>query len=113
VQVSLDDGAGVPLTLGRATRTPSAAMVRALRRRDRTCRFPGCGRRRYSDAHHVTWWSRGGRTDLANLVLLCGFHHRLVHEEGWRLRLLDNAAVQWFRPGGQRYRVGPAPPEVD
>ena len=109
VQVSLDDGAGVPLTLGRATRTPSAALVRALRRRDRSCRFPGCDRRRYADAHHVTWWSRGGRTDLANLVLLCGFHHRLVHEEGWRLRLLDDAAVEWFRPGGQRYRAGPAP----
>lgn len=111
VQVSLDDAAGVPLTLGRAARTPSAAMVRALRRRDRTCRFPGCDRRRYTDAHHVVWWSRGGRTDLANLVLLCGFHHRLVHEEAWRVRLLDDARVEWFRPGGQRYRAGPAPPE--
>jgi Domain of unknown function (DUF222)/HNH endonuclease len=112
VQVSLDDAAGVPLTLGRATRTPSAAMVRALRRRDRTCRFPGCGRRRYTDAHHVIWWSRGGRTDLANLVLLCGFHHRLVHEGGWRLRLLGGAEVEWFLPGGQRYRAGPAPPGI-
>ena len=110
VQVSLDDAAGVPLTLGRTSRSPSAPMMRALRRRDRTCRFPGYDRRRYTDAHHVTWWSRGGRTDLANLVLLCGFHHRLVHEGGWRLRVLGDARVEWFRPGGHRYRAGPAPP---
>lgn len=110
VQVSLDDAAGVPLKLGRAARTPSAGMARALRRRDRTCRFPGCGRRRYTDAHHVTWWSRGGGTDLANLVLLCGFHHRLVHEGGWRLRLFGDGQVEWFRPGGQCYRAGPSPP---
>jgi hypothetical protein len=112
MQVSIDDTAGVPLTLGRVTRTPSAAMVRALRRRDRTCRFPGCDRRRYTDAHHIVWWSRGGRTDLSNLVLLCAFHHRLVHEEGWRLRLLDDVRVEWLRPGGQRYRAGPAPPGI-
>ena len=113
VQVSLDDVGGVPLTLGRTSRTPSAGMARALRRRDRTCRFPGCDRRRYTDAHHVVWWSRGGRTDLANLVLLCGFHHRLVHEGGWRLHLLADARVEWFRPGGQRYRAEPGPPAVD
>jgi hypothetical protein len=112
VQVSLDDATGVPLKLGRTSRTPSAAMVRALCRRDRTCRFPGCGRRRYTDAHHVTWWSRGGGTDLANLVLLCGFHHRLVHEGGWRLRLFGDGRVEWFRPGGQRYRAEPAPPGI-
>jgi hypothetical protein len=112
VQVSLDDAAGVPLALGRTSRTPSAAMARAIRRRDRTCRFPGCDRRRYTDAHHVTWWSRGGTTDLANLVLLCGFHHRLVHEGGWRLRLLADARLEWLRPGGQRYRAGPAPPAL-
>jgi hypothetical protein len=110
LQVSLDDASGTPLMLGRLTRTPSAPMVRALRRRDRTCRFPGCGRARYTNAHHVVWWSRGGRTDLANLVLLCGFHHRLVHEGGWRLRLGPDAVVSWFRPDGRRYRAGPAPP---
>ena len=110
LQVSLDDAHGTPLMLGRRTRTPSAAMVRALRRRDRTCRFPGCERVRYTDAHHVVWWSRGGRTDLVNLVLLCGFHHRLVHEGGWRLRLESDASVRWFRPNGEPFRAGPGPP---
>ena len=110
LQVVVEDDAGNPLTLGRLTRTPSAAMVRALRHRDRGCRFPGCGRRRYSNAHHVEWWSKGGRTDLDNLVLLCGFHHRLVHEQGWRLSTHADGTVSWFRPNGERYRVGPAPP---
>ena len=110
LQVSLDDAHGTPLMLGRRSRTPSAAMVRALRRRDRTCRFPGCERVRYTDAHHVVWWSQGGRTDLSNLVLLCGFHHRLVHEGGWGLRLEPDATVRWCRPNGERFRAGPGPP---
>jgi hypothetical protein len=108
--VSLDDAHGTPLMLGRRRRTPSGAMVGALRRRDRTCRFPGCERVRYTDAHHVVWWSRGGRTDLENLVLLCGFHHRLVHEGGWRLVLEADANVRWFRPNDERYLASPGPP---
>ncbi len=110
LQISLDDVSGTPLKLGRLSRTPSPAMVRALRRRDRACRFPGCERRRYTDAHHVRWWSRGGRTDLHNLVLLCGFHHRLVHEAGWSLHMRSGGRVEWFRPDGRRYRAGPSPP---
>lgn len=109
IQVMAEDSHGQPISLGRITRTPSAAMVRALRCRDKECRFPGCGRRRFANAHHVRFWSRGGATDLSNLVLLCGFHHRLVHEGGWRLTLDPDTAVHWFRPNGVRYRAGPAP----
>ncbi len=109
IQVVLEDHHGQPLSLGRLTRTPSAAMVRQLRWRDRSCRFPGCGKRRFTDAHHVRWWSLGGRTDLNNLALLCSFHHRLVHEHGWSLTLEPNGHVGWFRPNGVRYRAGPAP----
>ena len=112
LQVVVEGDAGNPLSLGRLTRTVSPAMVRALRQRDRGCRFPGCGRRRFTNAHHVEWWSRGGGTDLDNLVLLCGFHHRLVHEHGWRLSTHADGTVSWFRPNGERYGVGPAPPEA-
>jgi hypothetical protein len=110
IQVITDDVHGDPLRLGRLTRIPSAPLVRQLRYRDRTCRFPDCGRRRFTNAHHVVWWSRGGRTDLDNLVLLCGFHHRLVHEGGWNLELEPDGEVDWFRSNGVRYRAGPAPP---
>ena len=48
--------------------------------------FPGCNRpAKWSDVHHIVWWETGGRTDCDNLLLLCGTHHHLVHEGGWRL----------------------------
>jgi hypothetical protein len=70
---------------GRKTRTIAPALRRALRMRDGGCRFPGCENRRFLDAHHVHHWARGGPTTLANLVLLCRHHHRLVHEGGWHV----------------------------
>src|SRR6266536_3335303 len=72
--------------------------------------FPGGGARRFTQAHHIVWWERGGRTDLDNLVLMCSFHHRLVHEYGWRIKRDHDATVGWFHPDGRRYRAGPAPP---
>jgi len=76
---------GELLRLGRKTRKMSAALRRALRIRDGGCQFPGCHRRRHLQAHHVVHWMRGGPTDLDNLVLLCGRHHRAIHEEGFTL----------------------------
>ena len=73
---------GSVLDVGRKTRTIPPALRRALESRDRGCRFPGCGLR-FTDAHHVRHWADGGETKLENLVLLCRFHHRLVHEEGY------------------------------
>jgi hypothetical protein len=58
----------------------------ALRVRDKGCRFPGCDRQvNWSNPHHLIYWSRGGPSKLSNLVLLCYFHHRLVHEGGWQV----------------------------
>ncbi|HEY1330783.1 MAG TPA: DUF222 domain-containing protein, partial [Actinomycetota bacterium] len=110
VQVQIEDEHAQPLRLGRAVREPPAWMARQLRHRDGECRFPGCGRRQHTHAHHIVWWMHGGRTDLDNLVLLCGAHHKLVHEFGWRLRRERDGTVAWFRPNGLRYRAGPAPP---
>lgn len=75
------------LDLGRTQRTVSAAQWRALRTRDRHCRFPGCSRPwRWTDAHHIeAWTAQEGPTDLSNLCLLCRFHHTLVHEGRWTL----------------------------
>jgi hypothetical protein len=111
VQTVIEDEAREPLGIGRMSREPSAWMIRQLRYRDRECRFPGCGARRFTQAHHIVWWERGGRTDLDNLVLLCHFHHKLVHEYGWTVgRDPDGTTPWWFRPDGTRYRAGPAPP---
>lgn len=87
-------------------------MMRQLRYRDRECRFPACGSRRFTQAHHIVWWERGGRTDLDNLVLLCTFHHKLVHEYGWAVRRESDGTISWSRPDGSRHDAGPAPPAV-
>jgi hypothetical protein len=109
LQVVLEDEGGNAVGLGRTSREPSAAMMRQLRYRDQECRFPVCGSRRFTQAHHIRWWSRGGRTDLENLVLTCTFHHKLVHEYGWSLARDPDNTVRWYRPDGTRYRAGPRP----
>jgi hypothetical protein len=108
-QTVIEDRSGNVLGLGRMSREPSAWMVRQVRYRDRGCRFPGCGARRFTEAHHITWWSRGGRTDLDNLLLICSFHHRLVHEHGWGIERDSSGEVTWRRHDGTRYRAGPSP----
>jgi hypothetical protein len=72
--------------LNHASRTLPASSARRVEARDRHCVFPGCTRPLiWCDGHHIVWWTRGGPTALPNLALLCRSHHRMVHEEGWRL----------------------------
>lgn len=78
---------GQTLDVGRKTRRIPPAIRRALRSRQPTCAFPGCGHRRHLDAHHVVHWIDGGSTKLENLVHLCRVHHRLVHEDGFCVEL--------------------------
>jgi Domain of unknown function (DUF222)/HNH endonuclease len=110
VQTVIEDSEGQPVRLGRMFREPPAWMLRQLRYRDRECRFPGCGARQFIQAHHIVWWERGGRTDLDNLILVCSFHHKLVHEHGWSIRRDRDGTVTWFRRGEVQYRAGPGPP---
>jgi hypothetical protein len=107
-----EDATGQVIRLGRVRREPPEWMLRQVRYRDRECTFPGCGHRRFVHAHHVRWWEHGGSTDLGNLVLICSFHHKLVHEYGWSLSREQDGQVGWFHPDGTRYRAGPAPPEA-
>lgn len=100
---------GTPLDLGRKRRTPSAALRRALRRRDGDCRFPGCGSRRFLHAHHIVHWIKGGETKLANLILLCGCHHRLVHEGGYRVDILDDHVFAFYDTAGRLIPKSPPP----
>ncbi|MGB7216677.1 MAG: HNH endonuclease signature motif containing protein, partial [Gammaproteobacteria bacterium] len=99
--VVVEDRDGTPLSVGRKTRTVPAAIHRALWARDRGCRFPGCGRTRFVEAHHVVHWARGGETSLDNLILLCSTHHMLVHEGGFRIE--KDYRDRWFfrRPDGR------------
>ena len=78
-----------PLDVGRRTRVIPAGLRRAVEARDRHCRFPGCDRPpAWGEVHHVVHWADGGGTSKDNLVLMCWRHHRAVHEEGFRLRMV-------------------------
>ena len=97
------------LDLGRAYRDFNRAQRRAVALRDRGCVAPGCDQPPSAcHAHHMWWWIDGGPTDLANAALLCGFHHRMVHRQGWTMCLAPNGYPQLVPPRsidpGQRPR---------
>jgi hypothetical protein len=108
--VRLSERKGKPLSAGRKARSVPPGLRRALRRRDQGCRFPGCERRRFVDAHHIEHWARGGETSLDNLVLLCRRHHRLVHEGGYGVERLPRGRLRFLDPAGAPVPVAPRPP---
>jgi hypothetical protein len=99
---------GAVLDVGRKTRTIPAAIRRALAARDSRCQFPGCTARR-CDGHHITHWAAGGPTRLDNLILLCRRHHRVVHEDGYRVVRDRDGTVTFVQPDGVRLDAAPAP----
>jgi len=103
VQWVYHNAKGNPVGIGRRSQSPPEWLQRLVRRRDdNRCRFPGCRRHRMVDCHHLRHWARdGGRTDLDNILLLCEFHHTLVHSGGWTIRGDPNGEVEFIRPGGR------------
>ncbi|WIY07531.1 DUF222 domain-containing protein [Amycolatopsis mongoliensis] len=92
-------GKGEPLDLGRLRRLVSPGLRRALYLRDRGCAFPGCHRPpRHCQGHHIRHWADGGPTELGNLVLMCGHHHRLLHRSGWQVRIAADGLPEFFPP---------------
>jgi hypothetical protein len=101
---------GDPLNIGRKTRSIPPPIARALRSRDGGCRFPGCDRTRFTKGHHIIHWADGGETKLSNLISLCGFHHRLLHEGGFGVNRTDDGVFVFTRPDGKRIpECGPRP----
>ena len=96
-----EDERGEPLDVGRKTRSIPPALRRALASRDKGCVFPGCSHKRYVDGHHIQHWAEGGATKLSNIVLLCRFHHRAVHEGGLRVARCDDGAWRFTNRHGQ------------
>ncbi|QNG18572.1 DUF222 domain-containing protein [Rhodococcus triatomae] len=85
------DEHGAPLSVGRTHRTITRAQRTALAARDGGCAFPGCGATAaWCEGHHIRHWADGGPTDLDNLVLLCGTHHRLLHTTDWEVTIGRN-----------------------
>jgi hypothetical protein len=106
----VEDSRGNVLDVGRRRRTIPTRLRRALRLRDRGCRFPGCTNR-HVDGHHVVPWSRGGSTSLENLCSLCRRHHVYVHEYGIRIVGEPSGDLRFFRPDG-REMTAPIPGTV-
>jgi hypothetical protein len=92
-------GASEPLDLGRARRLFSPAQRKAMAVRDRRCRAEGCSvPAAWCEAHHATdSWVRGGRTDLADGVLLCSWHHHRAHDPAWATARCSNGDVRIHR----------------
>jgi hypothetical protein len=89
VPVVLDNAGGI-LRYGLTRRVASTGQRLALAARDGGCSFPGCDRPpEWSETHHVRAWVDGGETNLDNLTLLCGFHHREHAKRGWSCRMVD------------------------
>ncbi|CDO89759.1 HNH endonuclease signature motif containing protein [Mycobacterium triplex] len=110
--------AGEPIGAGRTTRLISRRLRRALQHRDRTCAVPGCGATRGLHAHHIVHWEDGGPTELANLVLLCPYHHRLHHRGGITITgpadhlTITDSTGQQLRPGSLARPPKRPPPDV-
>jgi hypothetical protein len=72
---------------------------RLLELRDGGCAFPSCDRPpSWCDGHHVLAWLRGGPTTVGNGVLLCGYHHRLIHQGAWTVRIADDGMPEFVPP---------------
>ncbi|RAM37944.1 HNH endonuclease signature motif containing protein [Arthrobacter globiformis] len=90
------------LDIGRTTRVFPSHIRKALNARDQGCAFPNCTiPASWCEAHHITYWSRGGPTSTDNGVLLCAHHHHLIHKEQWKIRVKNG--IPWFIP----------PPHID
>ena len=86
------------LDLGRSRRLFGVAQRKAMRLRDRECRAEGCTTpATWCEAHHLTGWAVGGRTDLADGVLLCSHHHHRAHDPAYDMQLLPDGSYRFHR----------------
>jgi hypothetical protein len=88
---------GAIMDYGHARRYATRAQARAMAARDHGCSFPGCLKpAEWADRHHVVPWRDGGKTDIGNLTLLCGPHHREFERKGWACQMIDG--LPWWVP---------------
>lgn len=105
IQLVAHSSDGSPIGVGRTSRSIPYWLERLVRRRDGGCRFPACERTRWTNVHHIAFWTRDdGPTDYDNLVTLCGYHHRLIHDGGWTVHGDPADHLTWRRHTGAVYR---------
>jgi hypothetical protein len=98
ISLLLRDAKDVVLSHGRAKRIATRSQTLALIARDGGCTFPGCDKPpEWCQRHHIVAWADGGSTDLDNLTLVCGYHHREFDRAGWSCQMTDGHP-QWIPP---------------
>jgi hypothetical protein len=102
----------LPLDIGAVTDTIPVHLRRAVTSRDRRCRFPGCDQPPAAcQPHHITPRCEGGPTSLANLILMCSFHHLIaIHRWGWAIALHPDGTLTATSPDHQRTLHDHGPP---
>ena len=104
-------GVSETFDVGRLTRAIPAPTAKAVRKRDKCCRFPRCDLSyRYTEVHHYVHWVHGGETNVSNLFLLCWRHHRMIHKRGleaWTITGNPNTILTFKAPSGDTYKTGP------
>jgi Domain of unknown function (DUF222) len=108
--IAVDDDVGHTMYEGRQVRTATPTQRREILRRDRHCRFPGCGHVLFWVPHHIKEWERDqGNTDIDTLCCLCAYHHHLIHSEGWSMSGDANAELTFVGPSGRVMTSRPSP----
>jgi hypothetical protein len=102
---------GEILYLTRNKRLFTAQQIKALLVRDGGCAWPGCGAKAgRCDAHHIIPWSKGGLTDIDNGILLCPYHHGMLHDSAFSLRMIRGKphllAPPWIDPDQRWIPIG-------
>ena len=92
------NGKSLPLDLGRTSRLFTESQRIALGLTHKTCVADGCERPfAWCEIHHREQWAFGGRTDLADAVPVCGFHHRRIHDNGYTHRFHSDGSLTFHR----------------
>jgi hypothetical protein len=102
----------LPLDIAGTLDTIPVHLRRAVRKRDRHCRFPGCDLPAAGcDVHHLVHRKDGGRHALTNLGLFCRFHHLIaIHRWGWHVTLHPDGTTTAISPDGTKTLHSHPPP---
>ena len=109
IRTVVHDELGNVCNIGRRRRTVTERQFRALVLRDRHCTHPGCTSKAGLQAHHVKHWIDGGRTELANLVLLCERDHHALHDGEFEIEPLGRQRFRFVRSDGRLLVTHPEP----
>ena len=100
------NGKPLPLDMGTVKGIPDH-LRRAVILRDQHCAWPGgCDKPPAGcQVHHLVYRSRGGKTRLKDLILLCHYHHQVcIHRLGWTLTLHPDGTTEARSPQGEIVR---------